>query len=146
MRALLAAFVVMVVSLANAGVAMAQVAIAEGQVWTFKEAPSDTARVAIVKIEQVGDEQAVHISVYGLPPKPGLAGVVAHMPFERGALETSLDTLMDEAPPKGLPFDMGYAHWSRARGGVYAVSVSEALNLAFGVLRPTPPPPSPNSA
>lgn len=142
MRALLAAFVVMVVSLANAGVAMAQVAIAEGQVWTFKHAPSDTARVAIVRIEPYGDGQAVHVSIYGLPNNPpGFAGEIAHMPFDRAVLEASLDVLTEETARTDLPFRSGYAQWRRARGGVFTLSLIEAINVALGLVPPASPPP-----
>jgi hypothetical protein len=128
MRALLAAFAVMVVSLASTGVAMAQTAIAEGQVWTFKNAPAETARVVIMRIEPYGDGEAVHVSIYGLPTHPApFDGTIAHMPFERSALEASLSTLMDETPRVDLPFSGGYRMWRDDHGGVWTLSIREAI-------------------
>lgn len=142
MRALLAAFVVMVVSLANGGVAMAQVAIAEGQVWTLKDAPSDAARVVIVRIEPYGDAEAVHVSIYGLPNNPpGFAGEIAHMPFDREALEASLGTLTSEAARTDLPFEGGYRQWKRAKGGIFTLSVTDAVGAVLGLPPPAAPPP-----
>jgi|JI8StandDraft_1071087.scaffolds.fasta_scaffold07488_9 hypothetical protein len=129
--------------LATAGVAAAQPVIAQGQVWTFKDASTETARVAIMRIEEWEGTQAVHVSIYGLPAIQGsFSGVIAHMPFDRQALEASLETLTTETPRTDLQFESGYRQWKRARGGIFTISLMEAIRIALGIT--SSPPPSPN--
>jgi len=123
--------------------AIAQTPIAEGQVWTFRGATADTARVAIQKIEPWGRGEAVHISVYGLPAIGGFNGEVSHMPFDRKALERSLDTLTVETPLADIGFAEGYQQWTSASGGVFTLSVAEALKAVLGVMFEAPRPASP---
>jgi hypothetical protein len=119
--------------------AMAQTAITEGQVWTFKGASADTARVAIQKIEPWGRGQAVHVSIYGLAPMVGFNGEVSHMPFDRKALEGSLDMLTAETPRGDIGFAEGYEQWSSASGGIFTLSIAEALKAMLEqMFRPLP--------
>jgi hypothetical protein len=113
-------------------------ALAEGQVLTFAHAPVETARVVIQKIEPgIAGDDAVHVSVYGLPPFPtGVPGVIAHMPFSRQALEASLSTLTDEVAPADVDIGDGYRNWKEAEGGIFTIPVAQAVryvvDVAFG--------------
>lgn len=132
MRAVVAAMVFMLALIPGAGAASAQTAIAEGQVWTFNDAPAESARVFIQKIEPYGDGEAVHVTIYGLPMRPRpFDGTIAHMPFERAALEASLDSLMDEPPRSDLPFSGGYRTWRDDNGGVWTLSIREAIAVTM---------------
>lgn len=118
------------------GVAMAQrVAIAVGQVWTFKDARADTARVVIQKIESwENGGEAVHVSLYGLPKAAGFAGEVQHLPFERKALEASLDQLTDESAPADLVITEGYKLWKDGRGGIFTLSIADVIETVLGTM------------
>ncbi|HEV7693920.1 MAG TPA: hypothetical protein VGO52_24010 [Hyphomonadaceae bacterium] len=123
--------------------AMAQTPIAEGQVWTFKGASADTARVAIQKIEPWGRGEAVHVSIYGLAPTARFNGEVSHMPFDRKVLEGSLDMLTTEKPRSDIGFAEGYQQWSSANGGIFTLSIADALKAMLEVAFPSPPSASP---
>ena len=126
------------------GDATAQTRIEEGQVWTFKNAPSDTARLVIRKIERwEGGCEAVHISVYGLPKVGDFLGEVSHMPFDRKTLEGSLDKLAAEAPRADADFAGGYQEWKSARGGIFTISVAEALKAMLQAVFGPPHSPKP---
>lgn len=113
--------------------------VAAGQVWTFKNAPSDAARVAIYKIERMRDKEAVHVSIYNLPNNGMFSGEISHMPFERKALESSLDRLTDETAPPSENMEEGYRTWLLDKGGIFTISVADAVNYAVEMtLRATP--------
>lgn len=101
--------------------------IAAGQVWTFKDAPADTARVAIYKIETLGSKEAVHVSVYNLPREGVFTGEISHMPFERQALEASLDRLTNDTAPSFKNAEEGYRTWQNANGGIFTLSLAQAV-------------------
>ncbi|RYG31262.1 MAG: hypothetical protein EON93_13280 [Burkholderiales bacterium] len=108
--------------------AFAQVSV--GQVWTYKNASSDAARVAIYKIERIADKEAVHVSIYNLPNNGMFSGEISHMPFERKALESSLDRLTDETAPPNENLEQGYRTWLLDNGGIFTIPVSDAVNYA----------------
>jgi hypothetical protein len=140
MRAVLALLGFLMVFAAAPGIATAQrPPLAVGQVWMFKDANAQTARVVIQKIEQwrKGGE-AVHISLYGLASTPRFNGIVEHLPFERTALEASLVQLTDETPPDDLDFNGGYKTWQDARGGIFTITVAEVVEIVVGRLLAAP--------
>jgi hypothetical protein len=113
--------------------------LAEGQVWTFKNARSDEARIAIYKIEPIGSREAVHVTIYNLPKEGMFIGEISHMPFERKALEASLDHLTDERAPPTDKVEEGYRTWQAANGGIFTITVSEAIAYALSMMvRATP--------
>lgn len=116
--------------LASAIPASAFAQVAAGQVWTFNNAPSDAARIAIYKIERMGDKEAVHVSIYNLPKEGMFSGAISHMPFERKALESSLDRLTDETAPRSESLEEGYRTWLLDNGGIFTIPVSDAVNYA----------------
>jgi hypothetical protein len=125
------------------GSAMAQTRISEGQVWTFKDAPATTARVVIQKIEPWAEgREAVHISIYGLPKFAEFTGEISHMPFDRKALEASLDRLISETPRPGLDFSGGYQEWNSASGGIFTLSISDAVKTVIVTMFGAHPPPN----
>jgi hypothetical protein len=141
MRFAFLGFVVASIAIFN-GAAMAQTSIEEGQVWTFRGAPAETARLVIRKIERrEGGGEAVHISLYGLPTLTGLNGEVSHIPFDREALEASLDTLAAEAPREDEDFAADYREWKSARGGVFSLPVAQAVKALLEAAFSRPPPP-----
>ena len=106
-----------------------------GQEWRFRARPGDPSpSLVIVRIEshpKLGE--IVHISVRGVHLRnsgvpSGFSSEISHMPFARSALEASLVALLK--PRVSLPsFDEGYDQWLMAKGGVFTVSVAEAIDL-----------------
>ncbi len=71
--------------------AQAPIELKVGQIWTIKDAPP-TAHLTVGRIETYGNGQVVHISVGGAQEyAPGFYGRFGHMPFDRDALNKSVD-------------------------------------------------------
>lgn len=112
----------------------------KGQVWTFKDAPTDNARIIIGDIEDLweGKETAVSISVIGLDqkrlPNGQMGGdQIFHLPFARSELEPHLIELADKHidPPDG--YVEGYSMWKAAveaeEAGVFTISPAEVIDF-----------------
>ncbi len=109
--------------------------LARGQVWTFRSAPSTTARVVIGALEPFGGSQVVHVAVIGLPAPRALEKeftqvAIWHLPFERDALERSLlEQIGFQDPP--AEFEERCQTWSEAlqagEAGAMSVPVGEAV-------------------
>lgn len=113
--------------------------ISAGQVWTFKDAPTDKARLAIQRIEPLDGREVAHVSIYNLPAVGMFRGEVSHMAFERSALEASLDQLSTDKAPDETRFLEGYRAWLVGSRGVSGIPVSEAIAYVIGIAeRATP--------
>ena len=112
-----------------------------GQEWEFEGRPTDPhPTLVIVRVEQlpkVGD--VVHVSVRGVRirnPRAanGFSDNLPHMPFSRAAVERSVTTLVHDSV--ALPaYEEGYKQWKNARGGVFTISVREAIDFAERALQ-----------
>jgi hypothetical protein len=58
------------------------------------------------------------------------------MPFEELALTASVDRLLTTAGSSAPGFETGYAQWQSAKGGIYTISVSKAVEIMFEALKP----------
>ncbi|MGZ5947735.1 MAG: hypothetical protein ACXWKV_14285 [Caulobacteraceae bacterium] len=89
----------------------------------------------IDRIEDFNGRTAVHVSVIDVPVPPGLAirqptMAIGHLPFDATALRASVDQMVgSRAPP--AEFEAGYQQWKAAKGGVFTISVPEALEIVF---------------
>jgi hypothetical protein len=114
--------------------------LAPGQEWSIKSATPTTAQVIIDRLEPWHGQTIVHISVVNVPVPQGMPGTgntmttITHMPFEQAALSASLDQLLatGTAPPPG--FEDGYKHWQDANGGIFTISVEEAVAFTLQVI------------
>jgi hypothetical protein len=111
--------------------------IALGQVWSIKSAAPSSAKIIISGIEPWHGKTVVQISVVDVPIPQGLGGgttTIGHMPFDKSAVVVSVDQLLatDARPPP--QFEAGYGEWRAANGGVYTVSVDQAIQLLFETL------------
>ncbi|MCW5714886.1 MAG: hypothetical protein KIT43_10280 [Bauldia sp.] len=116
--------------------ARAQVTFVPGQVWSVRDMPEAT-QLIIGRVERFGTTTAVHVSIVGVPvpidwPGPGGTTQVAHMPFDADALAASVEQLIGTDGTALPNFQDGYAEWRRARGGVFTISVAEAVSFALG--------------
>lgn len=111
-------------------------ALAEGQVWTFADAPVETARVVIRGIApwREGGE-IVHVGFYGLPAKGRFTGRVSHMPFDRASVEASVDSLTEETVPADADYAAALDGWERVHNDIFRVPLASALRLMFATMR-----------
>jgi len=112
--------------------------LAVGQDWSIKGAA--TARVIIGRIEPwPGGRTAVSVSIVDIPTDHGPT-TFAHAPFEKAAIVASLDRLLATNVPLPSAFEQGYQTWKSANGGIFTISVSQAIAMTLGTIRPAAPP------
>jgi hypothetical protein len=107
-----------------------------GQQWSIKSPTPTTAKVVIGRVEPWNGKTAVHVSLIDVPipsGAPGAGGItqVGHMPFEASALAASVDRLLARNAPPNMAFEEGYRHWQSAKGGIYTITVSQAIEVMF---------------
>ena len=107
-----------------------------GQEWQFEGRGVDPhPTLVIVRIEQLPKVgEVVHVSVRGVritnPRAPeGFSDNLPHMPFSRAAVERSVTKLVHDSVALP-PYQEGYDQWKSAQGGVFTISVKEALDFA----------------
>jgi len=112
-------------------------ALAEGQVWTFADAPVETARAVIRKIASWREGgEIVHVGFHGLTSKGRFTGQVTHMPFDRASVETSLVMLTPEIAPACPDFDAALEGWEQVHNDMFRVPLAYALRIMFATMRP----------
>jgi hypothetical protein len=106
------------------------------QKWSIKSASPTTLKVIVDRLESWHGKTVVHVSIIDLPIPQGLPGAggtttITHMPFERSALAASVDRLLATgvSPPSG--FEEGYKGWQNANGGIFTISVAEAIDVTL---------------
>jgi len=103
-----------------------------GQVWTYQNRPGESSSTLTIlqidRSEKLGI--IVHIRVDGLQvhnPKGDLVPSIEHMPFSRDAMIRSAVRLLRT---KGsIPTLEGYENWRSACGGVYTISIADAVSV-----------------
>jgi hypothetical protein len=107
---------------------------APGQMWSVK---GSSAKVIVVRVEQWHDRIAVHISIIDIPAPPDLPWLtkIGHMPFDKDALAASVDQLVANDVKPVDTFDGGYENWKDAKGGIFTISVAEAIETMFTTVR-----------
>jgi hypothetical protein len=115
--------------------------LAVGQEWSVKDT---AAKVVIGRIETLGRFQVVSVSILDVPTdrRPTTVG---HAPFEKAALTASLDQLLATGVATDPNFEPGYQEWKSAKGGMFTLSVAQAIPLTLqtnGRGAPPAPPPA----
>jgi hypothetical protein len=110
--------------------------LAVGQMWQATSSAGPDVKVIIGRIEPWGDKIAVHVSLSDVQiptglPNAGQTMEFAHLPFDGDTLAASLGRLVAESVPPNRNFESGYRQWQSARGGVFTVSVDEAIEFVF---------------
>ena len=108
---------------------------AEGQVWEYRTRPGDTG--SLLKIQKI--ETFPGLKQTGLVYHVGLIGVhfsglpkaseLRHAPFSKASLDASVTRLSHSKAAFPDPTE-GIAMWRADRGGVYTITVAEALRVA----------------
>jgi hypothetical protein len=112
-----------------------------GQMWSIKSAVPSPIRVIIGRVEPWNDKTAVHVSLTGVVIPAGFPGAggqmgVGHLPFDQSALAASVDMLLATDATPDPNFESGYEQWRSAKGGIFTISVPEAVGLVFlGIAR-----------
>jgi hypothetical protein len=117
--------------------AQSQPDLAEGQEWSIKSASPTTAKIVIDRIEPWKNQTVVHISIIDIPAsssEPGTNPVtrIAHIPFEKTVLATSVDKLLATGISPPPNFEIGYKQWKENNGGIYTISVMQVLGTRLG--------------
>jgi hypothetical protein len=107
---------------------------APGQAWTIRALT--TANVIINRIEPWQKGVVVHVSIVNVPVPQGLPGadgttLIGHMPFEESALAASVDRLISTGASPPPSFQSGYKQWQEAKGGIFTITVEEAIKIVF---------------
>jgi len=103
-----------------------------GQRWDYKTRPGEEkSTLTILKLETEGEQSIVHIAIEDVhisnrQAKSGFVTRVGHAPIEEGALARSV-TKLRAAKKKLPPFEEGYDQWKTAHGGIFTITVAEAL-------------------
>jgi len=104
-----------------------------GQVWNYNSRPrEEKSTLTIVKVEsheKLG--VIVHVCLQGLkiknPQTPsGISNTIPHAPFSEKAIQesvTKLNRITQDLPD----FKEGYNSWRDAQGGIWTISVSDAI-------------------
>lgn len=105
-----------------------------GQVWQYKtRSHEENSTLTVLKIESLPKMGTIiHIRVEQIRLRNCTGGPepdkFEHMPFARESIERSVTKLVKET---AVPvFESGYDQWRKACGGVYTVTVAEAVNVA----------------
>ncbi|WP_263376549.1 hypothetical protein [Granulicella aggregans] len=103
-----------------------------GQVWSYETRPGESAStVTILRIDvesKIG--VVVHVRVDGLlahNPRGDVVPSVEHMPFTRDAMLVSVNHLLKADQP--LPTLEGLERWQADCGGVYTISIRDAVDV-----------------
>jgi hypothetical protein len=106
-----------------------------GQVWQYKtRRGEETSYLTILKIESLPKiGMIIHIRVDKIRLRSCTGGPepdkFEHMPFTRDAIELSVTKVMKETSE--IPdYKDGYNEWRNACGGVYTISVAQAVEVA----------------
>ena len=105
-----------------------------GQVWSYKTRPGEEeSTITILRVEstpKLGTIVHVQIQKWKLENCKGNTGdsTMDHAPFSKAAIDKSVVKLL--RTEKDIPdFDEGYKDWLSHCGGVYTMSVADALSL-----------------
>lgn len=103
-----------------------------GQRWEYKTRPGEEkSTLTILKLETEAEHAIVHIAiedVHVVNPRAdqGFASRVGHAPMAAAALARSV-TKLRVSKGKLPEFQEGYDEWKKAHGGVFTITVAEAL-------------------
>ena len=103
-----------------------------GQVWTYQNRDGESSStVTILQVDRSEKlDVIIHIRVDGLRAhnaRGELVPSVQHMPFTRDAMLLSVTRLTGSV--NRLPTLEGYEEWRKNCGGVYTISVADAVSV-----------------
>jgi hypothetical protein len=111
-----------------------------GQIWQYKtRSGEESSTVTILRVESLPtDGVIVHLRVDRIRLKNCTGGPepdkFEHMPFAKEAIGRSLIRML-KAASKVPDFENGYKQWQEDCGGVYTITVAEAIAVAEQTLQ-----------
>jgi hypothetical protein len=110
-----------------------------GQIWAYKtRKKEESSTLTILKVEEIPKlGTIIHIRVDKIRLRNCTGGPepdkFEHMPFTRDAVERSVTKMIREGD---IPdFREGYDEWRKACGGIYTITVAEAVRASEEILR-----------
>lgn len=110
-----------------------------GQIWEYKTRQNEESSIiTILKVESLPKlGTIIHVRVDKIRLRNCTGGPepnkLEHMPFAREAIEHSVTRKVKEG---SVPdFKEGYEEWRKACGGVYTITVADALNVSEATFR-----------
>lgn len=107
-----------------------------GQRWTYQTREQDTggSTLLIGSVQRQAGQDVIHIKVENVGPlNSNGPSVVSHMPFSQAAMDASVVSLVESQADVGDDFQEGIATWKEQAGGVFEISVAEAIEAVFSV-------------
>ncbi len=110
-----------------------------GQTWHYNARHGEEkSTLTVLKVESLPKGIIIHIRVDDIRLRNCTGGPepdkFEHMPFTKEALDHSVTTLVRET--REVPdFKVGYQEWRNACGGVYTISVADAIEVAETAFR-----------
>ncbi|MES2303440.1 MAG: hypothetical protein V4521_15420 [Pseudomonadota bacterium] len=111
----------------------------EGQIWHYATRPGDEDSILkIQKIELLPEfaEQGgvYHVTIIDVHlGTPRRLRTIHHAPFSKAALEESVEKIISSN--RQIPgAEDGISHWRESRGGIFTVSVADAVSFIDGTL------------
>lgn len=112
----------------------------EGQVWEYKTRPADKGSLLkIQKIENLPQSaktgSVYHVSIIGLHfVGLPLNGELQHAPFSKVSLDASV-TKLSSSKAAFPDASGGLADWRQSQGGVFTITVAEAVSFVEQTMR-----------
>lgn len=106
---------------------------AGGQVWEYKTRPQDPGSLRkIQRITQIDGQKAYHLNIIGVRFQArNIAGLLPDIPVSEATLEARVTrpASSKEMFPT-VAVDDGIQQWRSDRGGIFAITVAEIVELA----------------
>ena len=104
----------------------------------YKRQPTENSQIIIRRIEPLGDDISVHVSISPVPLRRTsdgklVGGVIAHLPFEYETLRSALIELEDSTDEESELFLEGYLQWKEAEGGIFTIPPNEAVEYVYQI-------------
>ena len=105
-----------------------------GQVWQYRTRDDEpNSRLTVLRVENLPElGTVVHVRIDGVRLRNCAGGpepdTIQHMPFTKDAFARSVTKLLKDGSK--IPTLDGYDQWRRDCGGVYTITVAQAVNLA----------------
>jgi hypothetical protein len=109
---------------------------AAGQRWTYRSREQDAGSTLVIGSVQkrLLKSTIVHVMVDGVVCATSADPIViSHMPFSKQAIDASVIELVETGVEAGPQFEEGIATWREHNGGVFDLTVAEAVDAVVSV-------------
>lgn len=123
------AFLTVLMALVTASAYAADKTLEVGQVWNVPEIGYEDTQLQIGRIEELGGETIVHVSIINAPLKLSSSETVyvpiGHMPMSYAAAQASVGDLISTGAEPYEFFEEGYVTWKENAGGFFTIPFIE---------------------